>query len=73
MSAFLVLRPLMEIVPPLRLLDGTHVELLQAVPLCASEVAFKSHHQAEDLWKLWRTANVPLWNPDRSAEPAVTA
>jgi suppressor of fused protein SUFU len=72
MSAWLVLQPLSEIIPPLHTVDGTHVEFLQAIPLYPSELAFKKAHQAEGLLEKWRQAKVPFWNPDRKPEPIET-
>jgi hypothetical protein len=69
MSSFLVMRPLSEVVAPMRLPDGTHIEFLQAIPVYASEVAFKAQHKAEDLLALWQKSKVPFWNPERVAEP----
>jgi|SRR5579859_4861213 len=70
MSTFLVLRPVMEIVPAIHLTDGMHVEFLQAIPVFPSEVAYKSQHKAEDLLERWRAARVPFWDPNRRPEPA---
>jgi hypothetical protein len=70
MSSFLVMRPLSEIVAPMRLPNGTHIDFLQAIPVYASEVAFKAQHKTEDLLALWQKSKVPFWNPERVAEPA---
>jgi hypothetical protein len=69
MHSLLVVRPLVEIVPMLMTLEGFHVEFLQAIPVFASEVAFKSKHRAEGLLERWQTAKVRFWNPDRGPEP----
>lgn len=66
---FLVLRPPEEIVPPLLLADGRHVEFLQAIPIFPSELAFKKRNGAEGLLAHWEKRRVPFWDPDRSAEP----
>jgi hypothetical protein len=69
MSAFLVWRPLLDVIPAFRLPDGTHVEFLQAIPLYQSELAFKSQGRAEDLVDRWRAAKVPFWDPERMPAP----
>jgi hypothetical protein len=70
MSAFLILHPVSEILPPLHAANGIHVEFLQVIPIYESEVAYKAEHQTEGLVALWRKANIRFWNPDRSPEPA---
>jgi hypothetical protein len=67
MSAFLVWRPLFDIIPTFRLPDGTHVEFLQVIPLYQSELEYKSQGRAEDLIDRWRAAKVPFWDPERPA------
>ena len=41
MCRFLVLRPIGEIISPLELPDGMHVEFMQAIPIFESEFAAK--------------------------------
>ena len=69
MTGFLLLRPVVEVIPPLRLADGVHVEFLQAIPVFQSEVSFKAERQAEGLLERWKAAGLAFWNPDRRAEP----
>jgi hypothetical protein len=70
MIAFLVVRPLSEFLPAIQLPDQVHVEFLQAIPIYASERAFKASHGAEALLERWEKAGVPFWNPDRPPNPA---
>jgi hypothetical protein len=72
MRRFLVLRPLGDIIPPLELPDGLHVEFLQAIPIFESELAYKSEHSAEALLRRWEESRVPFWDPNRSPEPALS-
>ncbi len=66
---FLVLRPVGDIIPPLELPDGMHVEFLQAIPIFESELAYKAAHGAEALLSLWEEEQVPFWDPGRSPVP----
>ena len=70
MHSLLIVRPLVEIIPPLATVDGKHIEFLQVVPVFESEVAFKAEHKASELLKRWRTAHVPFWDPNRNPEPS---
>jgi hypothetical protein len=72
MRRFLVLRPLGDLIPPLELPDGLHVEFLQATPIFDSELAYKSGHGAESLLRRWEESGVPFWDPNRSPEPALS-
>ena len=65
MSAFLVMKPLGEMVPALRL-GEKHVEFLQAIPIFSAELAFKSENGAEALLLAWERAGVPFWDPRRN-------
>jgi hypothetical protein len=67
MRRFLIVRQVVEIIPPIES-DGLHVELLQAVPMFESELAFKSKHGAEALLSHWKSMGVPFWDPDRLPE-----
>jgi hypothetical protein len=69
MTGFLVLRPVVEVVPTLHLPDGVHVEFLQAIPVFESEVSFKAERRAEGLLEHWKAAGLAFWDPDRRAEP----
>jgi hypothetical protein len=71
MQRFLVMRPVMEIIPPLGLPGGVHVEFLQALPIFESELRYKVEHGAEELIHLWERTGVRFWDPDRV--PAVGA
>lgn len=71
MSGFLVLRPASNVVPPLGLAGGLHVDFLQAIPVFQSEVEFKTGHKAEGLLQRWEAAGVPFWNPNRAPEPGL--
>jgi hypothetical protein len=73
MHSLLVLRPVMEIVPPLVRGDGKHVDFMQVIPVFASEVAFKAERRTDALLERWRAANVPFWNPNRWPEPSAAA
>ena len=70
MSTFLVLRPMVAIVPPLHLSGGVHVEFLQAIPIYESERRFKNQHSAEALLERWENAQVRFWDPRRAPDPA---
>jgi hypothetical protein len=70
MTGFLLLRPIVEVVPPLLLADGVHVEFLQAIPVFQSEVSFKAERKAEGLVEHWKAAGTAFWDPDRRAEPS---
>lgn len=69
MRRFLVMRPLGDIIQPLTLSDGTHVDFLQALPIYESEFAYKTEHGAEALLELWEQSQVPFWDPNRAPEP----
>jgi hypothetical protein len=69
MRAFLLLRPRAEVVPPLAVRGGPHVEFLQAIPLFASEISYKTRHGAESLLGAWEQAAVAFWDPARSLLP----
>jgi hypothetical protein len=69
LHGFIVRRQLEEVVPPL-VLDSTHIEFLQAIPLFPSEVAFKSKNGADSLLRKWQDVGVPFWDPNRSPHPA---
>jgi hypothetical protein len=70
MRRFMVLRALGDVIPPLELPDGMHVEFLQAIPIFESELAYKSGHSAEALLRRWEESRVRFWDPNRSPEPA---
>jgi len=69
MNAFLVLRPRAEIVAPLVLPDGVHVEFHQLIPVFAAEIEYKARHGLGNLLHRWESSGVPFWNPRRSAPP----
>jgi len=69
MSRFLVMRPVSDIIQPLTLADGTHIEFLQALPIFDSELAYKTEHSAEALQERWHRTKVPFWDPNRTPEP----
>lgn len=70
MHRFLVLRPLGDIISPLELRDGMHVEFMQAIPIFESEAAYKARHSATGLLRHWQESHVAFWNPGRQPEPA---
>jgi Suppressor of fused protein (SUFU) len=70
MHRFLVLRPLGEIIAPLELPDGVHVEFMQAIPIFESELAYKARHGANELLEHWQDSRVAFWDPCRVPEPA---
>ena len=72
MRCFLVLRPLSNVIPPLELADGMHVEFMQAIPIFESELAYKARHGAKDLLEHWQQTGVAFWDPGRIPEPAYT-
>jgi hypothetical protein len=72
MRRFLVMRPVSDIIQPLSLADGTHIEFLQALPMFDSEMAYKTEHSAEALLERWHRAKVPFWDPNRTPEPTFT-
>ncbi len=66
MRSLLITRPLQELVPQLKLEDGTHAEFLQALPLHDSELALIKKEGPEALLERWRSApRVKYWNPNR--------
>jgi hypothetical protein len=65
MRWFLVLRPVGDIIAPLELPDGVHVDFLQAIPIFESELAYKAEHGAEALLRRWEEDRVPFWDPGR--------
>jgi hypothetical protein len=69
LTAFLVLRQVAQILPPLTLADGIHIEFLQGVPIFDSELRFKAAYGAEALLQRWGKAGTPFWDPRRRAEP----
>jgi Suppressor of fused protein (SUFU) len=69
MRRFLVVRPIVEIIPAVAAPDGSHVEFLQAIPMFESELAYKTEHGAEALLSRWEASRVSFWDPDRSPEP----
>lgn len=69
MRWFLVLRPVGDIIPPLELPDGLHVDFLQAVPIFETELIYKSTHGAEALLRRWEASMTPFWDPRR--DPAL--
>jgi hypothetical protein len=71
MRRFLVLRPLANIIPPLELPDGMHVEFMQAIPIFESELAYKARHSAKELVEHWQESGVAFWNPGRLPESAL--
>ncbi len=70
MRLFLVLRPIGDIISPLELPDGTHVEFLQAIPIFETELAYKAANNAEALLQLWEESRVRFWDANRSPAPA---
>lgn len=71
MRRFLVMRPISDIIHPLTLADGTHIEFLQALPIFDSELTYKTDNSAEALLELWEQSQVPFWDPNRRPEPAI--
>lgn len=69
LRAFLVMRPLSDVLSTLQLDDGVHVGFLQAIPLFPSEVTFKEANGAEALMSRWESSRVQFWDLARSAEP----
>jgi hypothetical protein len=69
MRYFLLLRPVGDIIAPLELPDGVHVDFLQAIPIFESELAYKTKHGAEALLTLGEAEQVPFWDPGRSPMP----
>jgi Suppressor of fused protein (SUFU) len=70
MRRLLVLRPLGEIISPMELPDGMHVEFMQAIPIFESELAYKARHSAAGLLGHWRDSGMAFWNPGRLPDPA---
>lgn len=68
MRRFLVVRPIVEIMPPVAAPDGFQVVFLQAIPMFESELAYKTEHGAEALLTHWKASGVPFWDPMRSPE-----
>lgn len=72
MCRFLVLRPLSDIISPLELTGGIHVEFMQAIPIFESELAYRARHGTKELLEHWQQARVAFWDPGRLPEPAYT-
>ncbi len=70
MRHFLVLRPLGDIIAPLELPDGVHVEFMQAIPIFDSERSYNARHGAKELLDHWQESGVAFWDPRRLPEPA---
>lgn len=69
MHRFLVMRPISDIIQPLTLVDGTHIDFLQALPIFDAELAYKNDHSAEALLERWEQSQVPFWDPNRRPPP----
>jgi hypothetical protein len=69
MRRFLVLRPLGDVISPMELPDGMHVEFMQAIPIFESELAYKIRHSVKALLEHWRESGVAFWNPGRLPDP----
>jgi hypothetical protein len=67
LNRFLVVRPRTAVLEPIRLPNGQHVELLQAIPMYESELEYKRRHGTDGLLQRWEEASVPFWDPDRPA------
>jgi hypothetical protein len=65
MRMVMVVRPEQEILGPLDLSDGSHVEFLDTVPVYEEEVEYKATHGVDLLRTAWRNADVPFWDPRR--------
>lgn len=70
MRRLLVLRPLSNVISPLELADGMHVEFMQTLPIFESELAYKARHSTKELLEHWQKAEVAYWDPGRLPEPA---
>lgn len=70
MYTFLVRYQHGEVVPPVSLDDGTHVEFLQVIPIFPSELNYKSQNGLDALIEKWQAARVQFWNPNRPPHPA---
>ena len=68
MSVFLLVQGIGEVLPPLALQDGLHVDFLQAVPVFDYELRFKKSYGISALVERWRQTGAPFWNPDRRPE-----
>ena len=66
MRHFLILRPRNEVLPPLVLSEGVHVEFLQAIPLFESELGWKARYGTNALIEHWSKARIPFWDPGRA-------
>lgn len=71
MRRFLVMRPLGDIIQQLTLGYGTHVELLQALPIFHSEFAFKTDQRRRSAAAAMGAVSGAFWDPNREPEPAV--
>lgn len=65
MSSMLISYPFEEVIPPLALPDGVHIQFLMVIPLYPSERTFKMRYGAEALWQEWAKTRVPFWDPMR--------
>ena len=70
MHSLLVLRPVEEVISTFVSLEGLHIVFMQMIPIHASEMQFLRERHPDALLKLWQSANVAFWNPNRRPEPA---
>ena len=63
MQTLIVSEPRVQIVPPLFLDSGVHVEFLQAIPLFPSELKLKKEKGYSFLLNQWERNGVPFWDP----------
>jgi hypothetical protein len=68
MDAFLVMRPLEELVPTVSTGDA-HIEVLQAIPIFPAEREALRTKPADELLQEWQSKGVAFWDPDRKAAP----
>ena len=64
---FMMLPPMEEIIRPLKLSDGTHVEFLAIVPIFDSELELKKVNSAEWIMGEFADRDIPWWSPRRSS------
>ena len=65
MTAWLLVEPATELLPPVEAGDG-HCVFLQVLPLYPQERTWKIVHGSDALIRAWQSLKVPFWDPRRA-------
>lgn len=71
MARLLVFRQKSDMMPPLVLGGGVHVEFFMAIPLFEAEMEYKARHGVAALMALWCSADVEFWSSTRTLNNAL--